>query len=224
MYRRIFEKLLSVFRGSERELIERLVKHVELSIQALERIISEECVRNASSCVKVIGELEKKGDDIAREIHELISRSALSVPVFTIIEILVHKIDDILDEINILARELDRLLRFSTDSDLTGRVYEYVCKSGRIALDSLKLLRNLLDNLFSKDISNLRGIVSRIEHLEEEVDELKNVMLEFVYSRSKSMSNVEFYASMFITYTLDNVLDRVKDAAELMLILVLALS
>ncbi len=213
-----------MFKGGEKELVERLVKHVDLSIQALQKLVSEECVGNLTSCVRIISELEKKGDDIAREIHELMSRSALSVPVFTIVEILVHKIDDILDEINILVRELDRLFKFSTSRSLIERVCGYVGQSGKIALESLMLLKDLLTNIFTKDLPDLRGIVTKIERFEEEVDELKNEMLEFVYSNSRNLSNVEFYASLSVTYMLDTVLDRVKDAAELILILVLALT
>ncbi len=224
MYRRVFEKILSVFRGGEKEFVSKLVDHVQLSIQALERLMTDECIHNLSSCVRTVGELEKKGDDIAREVHELMSRSALAVPVFTIIEILIHKVDDILDEINILVRELDRLFRYSSNRELLEKIHSYVNESGYIARESLLLLRDLMSNIFSKDIPDLRGIVTKIERLEEEVDEKKNSMLEHVYSRSSSMSNVEFYASISVIYMLDNILDRVKDVAELLLILVLALT
>ena len=73
-------------------------------------------------------------------------------------------------------------------------------------------------------IQDARSRMNEIERLEEEVDELKERMLDQIYSDADKMSMVEFYSAISITYMLDTVVDKLRDLAELTLLLLISIT
>ncbi len=221
---RILDKIISTLRGHENELFCKIREHLDLSISALQALMNPECELNSEQCVRKVSEYEKRGDEIAREIFELVSRGAVTMQVLNITELLTHALDDVLDEIHILSKELDRLRRHSRNTRLVSRIFQYIMTCGEKALQGLNNLKTMFSQILSEDIKSTKSTIGLIEKLEEEVDELKNSMLETIYSEASSLSIVEFYASISIVYMVDTILDKIKDVAELAFILMLSLS
>jgi len=220
---RLLDRLVGLFKGQESTIFSKLKEHLELSMKALEVLTSPEC-RLEEKCLRKIVELEKRGDEISREISELLSRGAVTAHALNIIEIMTNKIDDILDEIYVLSKELERMLKYSKNKDVVLRVYGYVVDAGRKAIAAIRELHTLYSNIINGSIQDTRSRMNEIERLEEEVDELKERMLDQIYSDADRMSMVEFYSAISITYMLDTVVDKLRDLAELTLLLLISIT
>ncbi len=220
---RLLDRIINIFRGQERAIFDKLKEHLELSMRALEVLTSPEC-RLEERCLKEIIELEKKGDEISREISELISRSAVTAYALNIIEIMTNKIDDILDEIYVLSKELERLLRYCKNREIIFRVYSYITEAGLKAIKAIRALHELYTDIINGAPQDTRSRMNEIEKIEEEVDELKERMLDQIYSEADKMTMIEFYSAISITYMLDTVVDKLRDLAELTLLLLISIS
>ncbi len=221
---RILDRIISALRGKENELFEKITQHLDLSIQALRTLITPECKISSEDCIKKVAEYEKKGDELSREIFELLSRGAVTIHILNIAELLVHALDDVLDEIHILSREFDRLRRHSRNIKLIESIFEYITNCCNKALKGLNNLKTIFENILSEDVSSTRVTIGTIEKLEEEVDELKNSMIENIYSEAPNLSTVEFYSAISIIFMVDTILDKIKDVAELALILMISIA
>ncbi|NPA23927.1 MAG: DUF47 family protein [Crenarchaeota archaeon] len=220
---RLLDKILNIIRGQEKIIFDKFREHLALSMRAIEILTAPEC-RLGNQCLKKIAELEKRGDEISREISQLLSRGAVTAHALNIIEIMANKIDDVLDEIYVLSKEFERLVRYSRNKEIVTRVHMYITEAGKRASQAIKSLQEIYNTVINGSIGDSRSRMIEIERIEEEVDEMKERMLDNIYSYADNMSLVEFHSAVSITYMMDTVVDKLRDLAELTLLLLISIS
>jgi len=116
--RDIWSRIFSPLYGSERELFNKVQSHLRLSLKALnilEGIVSAEEDKAkvaASEGMREVAAIEREGDELIRMLGDKLSKGAISPTLMPTIEVLLNKIDDVLDDIHVLTRELRRAYLF----------------------------------------------------------------------------------------------------------------
>lgn len=218
----IIAKILSGFTG-EKRFIQELINHLELSSRAI-KLINDYLSTSNDERLKDISNLERIGDEISRKLSEETSRGAISPVVIGTIEFLLNKIDDILDNIHILSKELKRLYSIVRSRYALNILEVEISEMIRICDIGISELKNLLNTIVNNNIEDTTSIINTIKELEECVDDLKDRVLDKLYSNYERLSYVEFIGLTGIVFTLDNILDAIKDSAILTLMFIIGLT
>lgn len=212
--------LRRLFRTSERELVEALRRHVSLSREALRISISMLGDHGALGERGVLElrarvvELEKEGDRIYDALVSSVLRGALPLPLTAELGALLDDVDDVLDLIYFLGTELSRGMRAGlARKPAVEEIYALTRGMAERAAESLEAL----DSLLSHVLGDLRRAVeeaSRIDYIEDVVDDMKGAAIERVYAMSGELSVLEFSHLLEVIRTIDTIVDKVQDIAQ----------
>lgn len=222
-------RILSPLYGSEKEFLNRLMAHLELSRKALE--ILEGMVLSAvednnmsktkvSEGMREIAALENEGDEIVRQVNDEILKGAVSITTASVMDSILNKSDDILDGIHVLSRELKRTYYLCNTEPIRKFLSEEFLEMIGIGKEALNNLLNMISNLNNRSLNDMSIIVKGIRKLEEEVDDIKDSALDELYANAKELTYVEFMSIMSLIFGVDDVLDSIKDVAGMLLTLV----
>lgn len=222
-------RILSPLYGSEKEFLNRLMAHLELSQKALE--ILEGMVLSAvednnmsktkvSEGMREIAALENEGDEIVRQVNDEILKGAVSITTASVMDSILNKSDDILDGIHVLSRELKRTYYLCNTEPIRKFLSEEFLEMIGIGKEALNNLLNMISNLNNRSLNDMSIIVKGIRKLEEEVDDIKDSALDELYANAKELTYVEFMSIMSLIFGVDDVLDSIKDVAGMLLTLV----
>ncbi|MFB6471183.1 MAG: DUF47 domain-containing protein [Vulcanisaeta sp. AZ3] len=222
-------RILSPLYGSEKEFLNRLMAHLELSRKALE--ILEGMVLSAvednnmsktkvSEGMREIAALENEGDEIVRQVNDEILKGAVSITTASVMDSILNKSDDILDGIHVLSRELKRTYYLCNTEPIRKFLSEEFLEMIEIGKEALNNLLNMISNLNNRSLNDMSIIVKGIRKLEEEVDDIKDSALDELYANAKELTYVEFMSIMSLIFGVDDVLDSIKDVAGMLLTLV----
>ncbi|MDW8010288.1 MAG: DUF47 family protein [Sulfolobales archaeon] len=212
--------LKKLFRSGEKELVESLRKHVALSREATSYsliMLTDPLKLTDSEIVDFrakIVDLEKRGDKIYDTMTSYVLRGALPLSLVADLGVLLDDFDDILDLIYFLGIELTRGIKVGlTRNPIVRDVYRFCGGILEKAIESLSLLDAVLTYVL-KDIAKAGADCSRIDYIEDVVDELKNAALEEIYMKSDKLNVLEFTHLVEIVKTIDTIVDRVQDASQ----------
>lgn len=199
-------------------VVSQLKAHVSYSLQALDQIqqiISRDELTEdyLDEVVRKIAAIEREGDEIIRRLDDNISKGALVPSVIGSAELLLDRIDNILDNIYYISKEIRRgyivwknenikkiiIGRFREMLDLDKTIIEYI---------------GLMLNK-SRDLEFCSRYARMVSTLEEEVDEVKEYILDEVYKLN--LSAVEFNHIISLIYSADRIADNAQDAVQLLL-------
>ncbi len=223
----MFDRIFSIFRSREEKLFLYLLDHVKLSKEGVDELIRVvEEVPNKDRLDEVaryIAALEKEADELTRRMDEEVVSGAIMPSIISDLELLLDRIDNVMDGIYFLSRELRRGANIW---ELDPRVVEFLrdpfIKMLRITQRSIDILLTLLQNApRNRDVMRSMGL--RIEKLEEEVDDIKDSVMDALYT-IRDLTPVTFYHITTLTYGIDSILDNMKDVAVLILTISNALS
>ncbi|WP_243666105.1 DUF47 family protein [Vulcanisaeta sp. JCM 16159] len=133
---------------------------------------------------------------------------------------ILNKSDDILDGIHVISRELRRTYYLCNTEPVRKFLGEEFLEMLRIGKEALRMLLEMINNLDKKSFSDIRVMVMGIQKLEEEVDDIKDSVLDKLYSDARELTYVEFMSSMSLIFGIDDVLDSIKDIAYMLLTLI----
>ncbi|MEM0351649.1 MAG: DUF47 family protein [Sulfolobales archaeon] len=159
-------------------------------------------------------DLEKKGDKIYDAMISSVLKGAFPLPLIADLGVLLDDFDDILDLIYFLGMELTRGIRVGlTRNPTVMEVYSVSGKMVEKAIESISSLDSALTYI-TKNIAKATAEASRIDYIEDVVDEIKNIAIEEIYVKSEKLSILEFTHLMEIVRTIDTIVDKVQDASQ----------
>ncbi|MGC9135368.1 DUF47 domain-containing protein [Caldivirga sp.] len=215
----VLSRLLNPFIKGEVELFSELSGHARLTLKALD--IIEDALRSGDF-IKVkeaeveVSVLENQGDEISRMLSQEVSTGAIATPIMGDVEILIGKVDDILDRVHILSREVRRAMSICVSPEVKKVLSEDVVELLMVDRRGVEEFINLASTIASGgDWNKIRSHILIISKLEDEVDEAKDRLVDKLYELAKEVSYIEFMSLLHIVFTLDDIIDITKDAAYL---------
>jgi predicted phosphate transport protein (TIGR00153 family) len=214
----LLRKLLT---SGEEKLFEKLVSHMELSVNSMyivTKLMKGGLTLNEveSMVIDVITN-EKAGDKITAELINMVSKGAVPLALLGDIEFLIDKIDDILDLIYFVATEYGRAFRAGLHKKRhVSDIYAELLKTSMIALKALESLQEEL-SVALKDFSKLQRLNDRIDIYEDRVDEQKSRMLDRLYSFGDEIDAITFNHLSEMIRSLDTIVDSCEDASHLII-------
>ncbi len=218
----------SMFIIGERKLFESLSDYIKLEKDAskteTEMFL---CNReNFSSLKEKIKKYEKEGDEITFELKSNILEGAISPSLLDTFLDLIEKFDNILDLLYFISREIARFHLF-LQRDKNGNekiICEFYKKFVSIIEVHLKALDQLETMLNTSSETDIIKAWSEIINFEENIDDVKDNLLDTVYSESGSLHYLIFIHLVEIIHKLDDLLDTDRDISELILNVVYTIS
>lgn len=199
-------------------VVNQLNAHLSYSLQALDQIqqvISKSDLTEdyLDEVVRKIAAMEREGDEIIRRLDDNISKGALVPSVMGNAELLLDRIDNILDNIYYISKEIRRGYRVwkneSIKKIIVGRFKE-VLDLDRTIIEYMNLMLSK-----SRDLEFCSRYARMVSTLEEEVDEVKEYILDEVYKLD--LTAVEFNHIISLIYSADRIADNAQDAVQLLI-------
>jgi len=207
------QRLKRIFSTGLENIREKIGNHIALSQESLlilqglilnkslDRSAVDEAVRKATA-------LEREGDEIVRDLMDKVAQGAVVPTITNVVMVMLDNVDNVLDMIYFAMKEVKRGHHLWTNE----QVYAVVSAEVKEMLDLSKAMLEYLQNMLNaKDIDEIRRYARLISSLEEEIDEIKENILDKIYSLD--LSAVAFNHLVSLVYTADKVADNIQDAA-----------
>lgn len=219
----LFKKLINIFTSGEVRIFNTLAQHIQYSISSIEILLNSLKSKSIEN-LNQISKFEKDGDELIRGLYEDVLKGAINFKTLTVVEILVNKVDDILDKIHATSREVERVLKY-LNKDFLLQLFDYeIYHMLNACYQSLKILKNMFENIQDLSTKSLKDKIFEIEREEEKVDEIKNQVIDFLYLNNRLISHLELISIMNLVYLIDSIIDYVKDVGLLTLIIYSSIS
>ena len=175
--------------------------------------------------VSKVSENEKKADDITLELKRNVTSGAIGSTLMDNFLNLIEKFDDIIDRTYWISREMtrtkDSLIANSFHMEPVSNFYANFCVILEKNIEAVKMVDRMLQ---VSDVSEAKQIRKEIEKLEEEVDEIKDGIIDRLYRISESISYLTFNHINSVVHTLDDLLDDCEDISDLILTTMMSVS
>ena len=206
--------LNNIFNGGEENIINETSDLVHLAMKANKELLKRVKIR--SNDISEIKRLEKESDKKVFALQNMVSSGAVSPNVIDDMLKLIDLEDNIVDCIYNLARELVRYKLPNKAMD--DMLRSSVIKSLELTSAALVVLEKMQ---LSDDTTKMQGYRKEIEVIEEEGDEIKDSLLDYVYK-----NKMEFKAFNHISevaHKTDNILDNCEDSSDMFLSIMLSI-
>ncbi|WP_337860537.1 DUF47 family protein [Ferroplasma sp.] len=218
------KKLLVV---GEKNLLSRLSEYPVMGIESSSNLIL--MLKAAPADLEKYNELirtaEKEGDEMDIDFRHEVTSGAISSSLMDNMLSLIEKCDDILDKTYFTSREINRFnVKYSmTDSEKAVRDHSYlefisILNANKNALEYVHKILN------ENDLSKMRADRRNIEAIEEQVDEIKDNVIDYTYQNSTKMSYLVFEHLNTLAHKLDDLLDDCEDISDLVFTIMLAVT
>ncbi len=223
------KSIKNFFITGERSLFEKVGSYAQLGEQANEHLRNMLSCKNKTdlSVVKEkIKKLEVEGDSITFELKNNITSGAVNPSLTDSFLELVDRSDDILDTLYYISREIARFHEFLSEASAgeTEIICGYYDEINRALDYNSEALKNLQKMVLNDDVGNIIKYWSNIERMEEEVDDIKDELLDRLYSDSKKISYLSFIHLSSIIHKVDDLLDQNQDIADLLIQIITAVT
>ncbi|MEM0139426.1 MAG: DUF47 family protein [Ferroplasma sp.] len=218
------KKLLVV---GEKNLLSRLSDYPDLGITASESLIAmlKTAPADVESYNESIRTIEKKGDEMDIEFRHEVTSGAISSSLMDNILALIEKCDDILDKTYFSSREINRFnINYTAGSSENSIVAHAYSSFIEILNDNIKALGLVHSILNENDLSKMRQDRRNIEKIEEDVDELKDGVIDYTYKESSNISYLVFEHINTLAHKLDDLLDDCEDISDLVFTIMLSVT
>jgi uncharacterized protein Yka (UPF0111/DUF47 family) len=196
-----------ILQGGEKEILEKLNQMADIGIEA-SKFIDELILKGGT--IEKIKDLEKRSDNVAFEITNMITSGGIAPNLIDNLLELVNKEDNIIDSMYNLAREL---LRYNIhNKELDKYVKERLLKMNSFAKEALSTMKKMH---VSDRLSEIRKFRRKIEELEEEGDEIKDGLFDIAYI--KKIDYKTFYHIIELAHKADDMLDNCEDSSDIFL-------
>ncbi len=199
--------LKRILEGGDENVILGCTKITALAAKANTSL--KEVVKKKGSIEK-IKEIEKQSDNVAFELASKVTSGGIAQNLIDDILALIDKEDNIVDSIYNFAREFKRynIPNEKIRKTIEQRAYDLLC-IGDLAIQELDAILRL------DTLEKIKEVRSKIEENEEKGDEIKDGMLDFAYSSESNFK--DFYHTLQIAHTADDILDNCEDASDVYL-------
>ncbi len=223
--RNILAKLVGKL-ALDRKILENFSKHLSLTEEAIKVLRdfvkqdSRDMIRSKiQDIVYTIKVLEVRGDELIKESWMLIIKSGILHPIsMPLISSLMSRIDDMLDNVNVLALEIERYLMLPDNhTRMWNRIASYLYSTLGLCEEAVRTLRSSIVETIRLD--DLANNVAKINNIEHEVDLAKNRILLELSFKANEITCHELIHSRMIVQLVDNLADAAQDLANLLLTL-----
>ncbi|MCC6066422.1 MAG: DUF47 domain-containing protein [Pyrobaculum sp.] len=207
------QRLKKIFSTGLEDIREKIGDHIALSQgslfilqglilnKSLDRSAVDEAVRKATA-------LEREGDEIVRDLMDKVAQGAVVPTITNVVMVMLDNVDNVLDMIYFAIKEVKRGHHLWTNE----QVYAVVSAEVKEMLDLSKTMLEYLQNMLNaRGVDDIRRYARLISSLEEEIDEIKENILDRVYGLE--LSAVAFNHLVSLVYTADKIADNIQDAA-----------
>ncbi|MEM4652125.1 MAG: DUF47 family protein [Pyrobaculum sp.] len=207
------QRLKKIFSTGLEDIREKIGDHIALSQESLlilqglivnkslDRSAVDEAVRKATA-------LEREGDEIVRDLMDKVAQGAVVPTITNVVMVMLDNVDNVLDMIYFAIKEVKRGHHLWSNE----QVYAVVSAEVKEMLDLSKTMLEYLQNMLNaRDVDDTRRYARLISSLEEEIDEIKENILDRIYGLE--LSAVAFNHLVSLVYTADKIADNIQDAA-----------
>jgi predicted phosphate transport protein (TIGR00153 family) len=207
------QRLKKIFSTGLEDIREKIGDHIALSQESLlilqglilnkslDRSAVDEAVRKATA-------LEREGDEIVRDLMDKVARGAVVPTITNVVMVMLDNVDNVLDMIYFAIKEVKRGHHLWTSEQIYAVVSAEVKEMLGLSKTMLEYLQNMLN---ARDVDDIRRYARLISSLEEEIDEIKENILDRIYGLE--LSAVAFNHLVSLVYTADKIADNIQDAA-----------
>lgn len=223
----MFKKIRRLLISGEIELFSKLKKFVSYSQRGIDLLLEMVRYEREHSLDKLIllneeiSSLEKKADEEVLALTNYIMRGSVLPGFRNQFMMLINILDDILDTIHILSREILRFRRYTEIEKIEAIaiIHNRIISQLEHTKNMINVLIRLFDALES-DWEEIIEIISYIERLEESGDALKEDTLDSLYIiRDKLPWYVfEYYKNKI--FRIDDIQDKCEDASNTLILII----
>ena len=207
------QRLKKIFSTGLEDIREKIGDHIALSQESL--LILQGLIVNKSLDASAVDEavrkataLEREGDEIVRDLMDKVAQGAVVPTITNVVMVMLDNVDNVLDMIYFAIKEVKRGHHLWTNE----QVYAVVSAEVKEMLDLSKTMLEYLQNMLNaRGVDDIRRYARLISSLEEEIDEIKENILDRVYGLE--LSAVAFNHLVSLVYTADKIADNIQDAA-----------
>lgn len=207
------QRLKKIFSTGLEDIREKIGDHIALSQESL--LILQGLLLNKSldrsavdEAVRKVTALEREGDEIVRDLVDKVAQGAVVPTITNVVMVMLDNVDNVLDMIYFAIKEVKRGYHLWTSEQVYAVVSAEVKEMLGLSKTMLEHLQNMLN---AKDVDDTRRYARLISSLEEEIDEIKENILDRVYGLE--LSAVAFNHLVSLVYTADKIADNIQDAA-----------
>jgi hypothetical protein len=207
------QRLKKIFSTGLEDIREKIGDHIALSQESLlilqGLIVNKSLDRNAvDEAVRKATALEREGDEIVRDLMDKVAQGAVVPTITNVVMVMLDNVDNVLDMIYFAIKEVKRGHHLWTNE----QVYAVVSAEVKEMLDLSKTMLEYLQNMLNaRGVDDIRRYARLISSLEEEIDEIKENILDRIYGLE--LSAVAFNHLVSLVYTADKIADNIQDAA-----------
>ncbi|MGC8676422.1 MAG: DUF47 domain-containing protein [Candidatus Micrarchaeia archaeon] len=206
------EFLKNFFQGGEESILRRFNTIIELAMKANREILFVPKTKDISK----VRDIEKNSDEVVFNIANLITSGGVAPNLIDDLLQLADLEDSIVDSLYNLSREL---VRYTTKNAVARtKLAEAFSKSNELSARALELMHKMQS---SDSVSEIKGLRSEIERIEEKGDEIKDALFDFAYGSEIDFKT--FYHVFEVAHLLDDVLDNCEDSADMYLTVISSL-
>ncbi len=207
------QRLKKIFSTGLEDIREKIGDHIALSQESL--LILQGLLLNKSldrsavdEAVRKVTALEREGDEIVRDLMDKVAQGAVVPTITNVVMVMLDNVDNVLDMIYFAIKEVKRGHHLWTSE----QIYAVVSAEVKEMLDLSKTMLEYLQNMLNaRDVDDIRRYARLISSLEEEIDEIKENILDRIYGLE--LSAVAFNHLVSLVYTADKIADNIQDAA-----------
>jgi len=162
---------------------------------------------------------EMDGDHLTFELKNEITNGAITPNLMDSFNLLIDKCDDILDRLYYMSREILRYQDFllTSGQDVKEKTCQYYSKLRNMLNYNLDAQKSIMEMLEQNTIEKMVSLWSRVSRLEEEVDDLKDELLDSLYKEANKLHYLTFLHLAEITHKIDDLLDTSQDIADILI-------
>jgi Phosphate transport regulator (distant homolog of PhoU) len=162
---------------------------------------------------------EMDGDHLTFELKNEITNGAITPNLMDSFNLLIDKCDDILDRLYYMSREILRYQDFllTSGQDVKEKTCQYYSKLRNMLIYNLEAQKSIMEMLEQNTIEKMVSLWSRVSRLEEEVDDLKDELLDSLYKEANKLHYLTFLHLAEITHKIDDLLDTSQDIADILI-------
>ncbi len=217
----IGKRLFNIFSVSEKSLFKRINEYTAHIISATEDLSKMlDCANKEVEPYKEsIRKHEMDGDHITFELKNEITNGSITPNLMDSFNQLIDKYDDILDRIYYMSREILRYQDFLANSNGSTRekTCQYYSRLKNMLQYNSEAQNSLVEMLQQNSIDKMVSLWSKVSGLEEEVDDLKDAILDSLYREANNLHYLTFLHLVEITHKIDDLLDIAQDISDILL-------
>ena len=211
----------------ERQVLQKMTYYAELiessSNYILEMISGEN--ENLETLAENVYEKEKEGDSLTFNLKNIITSGAIGSNLMDNFLELAETFDDILDKSYWISREVVRARNSPLFKDerekFIRNVYSNFIDIINSNVSASKLIKQILE---ANNLEEIRTKREEIERLEQDVDEMKDGIIDLLYKKSDLISYLAFNHLNSMVHILDDMLDGCEDVSDIVLTIVQSVS